>query len=82
MVGNLLYLHPTTLLLHLKFSTQLLIRSFNLLNKSLLTVIQLKEVPLDIGRKLNVRNTFMRCPRPLLNILCALNLGSVSLAVC
>ena len=71
---NLLYFHPTTLLLHLKFSAQRLIRS-------LLTVNQLKGVPLDIGRKLNVRNTFMRSPRPLLNVLRALNLSSVSKTV-
>ena len=34
--------------------------------------------PVDTGRKLNVHNTFKRCPGRLLNVLCTFNLRSVS----
>ena len=34
--------------------------------------------PVDTGRKLNVHKTFRRCPRRLLNVLCAFNLRPVS----
>ena len=59
-VSNLFFLHPTTLPLHRRFPTQLIIRSFNLLTKNLLTVIQLKGVPLDTGHKLKVHKTLIR----------------------
>ena len=38
----------------------------------------LEKVLLDIGRKLNIHNTFMRCHRCPLNLLCTLNLPELS----
>ena len=38
-MGNLLYLHPTILIFDRSFSTQFLIKSFDILTKSLLTVM-------------------------------------------
>ena len=38
----------------------------------------LEKVLLDIGRKLNTHNTFMRCHRCPLNLLCTLNLPELS----
>ena len=35
-------------------------------------------MPVDTGRKLNVRKNFRRCPGPLLNFLCTFNLRPVS----
>ena len=37
-----------------------------------------QNLPVDIGRKLNVHKTFRRRPGPLLNVLCTFNLRPVS----
>ena len=41
-------------------------------------LIQVLSYPIATGRKLNVRNTFRRPPRRLLNVLCTFNLRPVS----
>ena len=42
-------------------------------------MLGLRSIPVDTGRKLNVRKTFRRRPGRLLNVLCAFNVRPVSL---